>query len=152
LRPATSLFVKNGLIGLGAFLREAVRAVELLVDWSAHPLFCDPPRIPKDWKFIQIAPGVFSGPQDPEGHPDAFINHSCSPNAELRLLGGFYLYSLKEIAAGEEVTFDYATLYPPAWSMKCRCGSPACRGMIRGTRSPGSRSGRKPPEWAPPAS
>lgn len=130
-----NLIVKKARNGLGAFLVAAVNKDDLVVDWSAHPLFEQPPRILPGWKFKQISPGVFVGPLGPEQHPDAYINHSCGPNAELRLdRPRIHLVALGDIAAGEEITFDYAAAYPGAWAMKCKCGAVSCRGVIRGKR------------------
>lgn len=127
------LVVKKSRIGLGAFLTQAVSQGGVIVDWSGHPLFINPPRIPSDWKFIEIEPGVFTGPIDPEGNPDAYINHSCIPNAEIRVdRPRVHLVALTDLALGQEVTFDYATLYRWPWSMECRCGVPSCRRIVRG--------------------
>ena len=58
-------------------------------------------------------------------------NHSCDPN--LWLDGSLTIAARREIAPGEELTTDYATMTDdPGWSMSCRCGSPGCRGVIRG--------------------
>ena len=60
-----------------------------------------------------------------------FGNHSCDPNLELA--GPTTLVARRAIAAGEEVTVDYATMSDaPGWSMQCNCGAPACRGVIVG--------------------
>jgi hypothetical protein len=40
--------------------------------------------------------------------------------------------ALREIATGEELTYDWATTDDAAYAIKCRCGSPACRGIITG--------------------
>jgi hypothetical protein len=128
-----SLAVKKGLVALGAFTDVDVPKGNIIVDWSSHPFFQNPPQIPRNWKFVQIAPGVYSGPVGPEEHPDAYLNHSCAPNAEIRFLRPkIHLVALRNISAGEEITFDYATLYDAPWSMKCQCGEAACRGTIRG--------------------
>ncbi|GAB4546257.1 MAG: SET domain-containing protein-lysine N-methyltransferase [Anaerolineae bacterium] len=59
------------------------------------------------------------------------VNHSCDPNAGLR--GEITLIALRDIAAGEEITFDYATCDSnPNFQMECFCGSPNCRGVITG--------------------
>lgn len=128
-----NLVVKKARNGLGAFLTAAVNKNELIVDWSRHPLFEQPPRILPEWRFNQISPGVFVGPVGPEKYPDAYINHSCRPNALVRMeRPKIHLVALRDIAAGEEVTFDYAAVYSGAWAMKCTCGADTCRGMIRG--------------------
>jgi SET domain len=58
------------------------------------------------------------------------INHSCDPAA---WLDGLDVVARRPIAAGEEITLDYATFcneLMPAF--ECRCGSSLCRGTIRG--------------------
>ncbi len=63
-----------------------------------------------------------------------WINHSCDPNAdvEVGLDGSGHpwakIVATRDIAQGEEITYDYA--FPPEYAEPCRCGSPQCRGMI----------------------
>jgi hypothetical protein len=60
------------------------------------------------------------------------VNHSCEPNVGMG--GNVLLVSMREIAAGEELTIDYALfLGDPGFAMECRCGTAACRGVVRGT-------------------
>jgi uncharacterized protein len=60
------------------------------------------------------------------------VNHSCEPN--LGLAGNILLVSMRDIAAGEELTIDYALfLGDPGFTMDCHCGAAACRGTVRGT-------------------
>ena len=41
------------------------------------------------------------------------------------------LVALRDIQAGEEITYDYSTAdIDRAFEMKCRCGSSRCRGTI----------------------
>jgi SET domain-containing protein len=55
------------------------------------------------------------------------VNHSCDPNLILRRIRGrAFLYSLRRIERGEELTYDYGF----HCSCRCRCGSPKCRGTI----------------------
>jgi uncharacterized protein len=74
------------------------------------------------------------------GNDSRFINHSCEPNCEaVEIDGHIWIQALRPIAAGEELTYDYAyervdededlsTLYC------CRCGAPGCRGTILAPR------------------
>lgn len=58
-------------------------------------------------------------------------NHSCNPNAGLR--GQISLVAMRDIEAGEEICFDYATSDGhPDFYMECRCGQPNCRGAVTG--------------------
>lgn len=59
------------------------------------------------------------------------INHSCDPSAWLR---GLDLVARRDLAAGDEVTLDYATFCaPPMRAFDCACGAAECRGTVRGT-------------------
>jgi len=60
------------------------------------------------------------------------VNHSCEPNVGMG--GNVVLVAMRDIAAGEELTIDYALfLADPGFAMACRCGTASCRGMVRGT-------------------
>jgi SET domain-containing protein len=58
------------------------------------------------------------------------INHSCSPNLRARRIRGrLFFFSRRIIRKAEELTLDYCfRLDEPI--VKCRCGSPRCRGTI----------------------
>jgi hypothetical protein len=71
------------------------------------------------------------------GNEARFINHSCEPNCEsVTIAGRVWIYALRNIRAGEELTYDYnltgepqdrrsqGRLYP------CNCGSETCRGTM----------------------
>lgn len=64
-----------------------------------------------------------------------YLNHSCSPNAEIARDGSRKLVAIKEIDKGEEVTFNYNCVeYDMNNPFKCNCGSERCLGYIRGYR------------------
>jgi SET domain-containing protein len=59
-----------------------------------------------------------------------FVNHSCEPNLETRILKGHILYfSLRPIKKGEELTIDY-NYDDDDELMICGCGAKTCRGTI----------------------
>lgn len=59
-----------------------------------------------------------------------YVNHSCEPNAYMRLCRRrVEFYSLREIAAGEEVTCDYGETHHEG-RLACRCGRARCRGAL----------------------
>jgi len=61
--------------------------------------------------------------------PATFGNHSCDTNPWMA--GEVTLTARRPIAAGEEVTVDYATHTAGlAWSMACYWGSPHCRRIV----------------------
>ena len=62
--------------------------------------------------------------------PAVFLNHACEPNAGIA--DDLVLIALRTIQTGEEIRFDYSTtMLEEMWTMKCYCGSPNCRGVIR---------------------
>jgi len=61
------------------------------------------------------------------------VNHSCDPNCGIRDL--FKIVAMRDIAAGEEVTWDYGMTEDHVWRMKCTCGSPLCRKVIGSYRT-----------------
>ena len=70
---------------------------------------------------------------------EAFINHSCNPNAKLDLRldrpSSAYV-AIRDIAKDEEITFNYlSTEYDMVQNdgdFKCVCGFPRCHHYIRG--------------------
>ena len=60
-----------------------------------------------------------------------FINHSCEPNCESRIVRDrVWLYALRFIKAGEELTYNYGYSLDDAEDNPCRCGAPSCVGYI----------------------
>ena len=66
------------------------------------------------------------------GGLDDLVNHSCDPNCGLFQRGGdTFLWTVRPIAANEELSFDYSTsMLDEPWSMDCACGEKACRGVV----------------------
>jgi SET domain-containing protein len=59
-----------------------------------------------------------------------FLNHSCEPN--VGFAGNVVLVAMRDVAAGEELTTDYALFDDYDGAMQCTCGTPSCRGTIDG--------------------
>ena len=60
-----------------------------------------------------------------------YLNHSCEPNVGVR--GNVVFVAMRDVAAGEELTIDYAMIDDhDDETMVCRCGVPGCRGTITG--------------------
>lgn len=64
-------------------------------------------------------------------NPARFINHSCAPNCDAELMDGhIWLIAKRDIAAGEEITFDYGFDRVDYRDYPCHCGTPNCYGYI----------------------
>ena len=63
--------------------------------------------------------------------PERHINHSCDPNTFVKTINGVrYVFALRPIAAGEEVTYDYCINGYGDTVWECECGSARCRKTI----------------------
>jgi uncharacterized protein len=59
------------------------------------------------------------------------INHSCEPNCRSETIRGHvWIIARRDIAAGEELTFDYGFPYREWRFHPCACGAPSCVGFI----------------------
>src|SRR5215469_11942566 len=81
---------------------------------------------------VQIAGGFhLAAVEEAEYEPVMlFINHSCEPN--VGFAGNIVLVAMRDVAAGEELTTDYALFDDTDDPMTCNCGTPSCRGTVSG--------------------
>ena len=76
-------------------------------------------------KVIRLNPDLaIDGAVD--SNATAYINHSCAPNAYMRIVPGnkVAFFALRDIQPGEEITIDYRAPDHPAI---CRCSADQCR-------------------------
>jgi SET domain-containing protein len=61
-----------------------------------------------------------------------FINHCCEPNCQTEEDedGHVYILALRNIAAGEELTYEYHLYDSDEDDQPCYCGTDACRGTM----------------------
>jgi len=113
--------------GRGVFAGVDIPARELVVLFQG-PIF-DKDTCPDFSEALQVGVNAWMWSS---GGVDDIVNHSCDPNTGLWQEGGHtYLMSLRPIAAGEELFFDYSTsMVDEPWDMQCLCGTAACRGVI----------------------
>ncbi|MGI9134615.1 MAG: SET domain-containing protein, partial [Rhodoferax sp.] len=71
------------------------------------------------------------------GNSARWINHSCAPNCEAdEIKGRVFIKALRNIEAGEELSYDYGLVIDERYTAKlkaeypCWCGTLACRGSL----------------------
>jgi len=76
--------------------------------------------------------GLGDGSMVIDGHSAAmFINHSCNPNCETEEIDGrVWIKAIRNIAAGEEITYDYCLYDGGDDEAMCNCGAKNCRGTM----------------------
>jgi len=81
---------------------------------------------------IQIGDDLFIAPvSDNERELSMlYTNHSCDPNIGLR--GEITFVAMRDIAAGEELTHDWAMTDDDDYSAECNCGAHNCRKTLTG--------------------
>jgi len=81
---------------------------------------------------IQIGDDLFICPVTEEEREGSMIfsNHSCEPNIGVR--GQITFVAMRDIAAGEELTHDWAMTDDDDSTTACQCGTASCRGNISG--------------------
>lgn len=76
-----------------------------------------------------------------------YLDHACEPTT--RILDRDVI-AVRDIAAGEAVTFHYGTTeYDMAAPFDCHCGSARCMGTIRGARHLTPAQRRRLAKWLP---
>ncbi len=66
-----------------------------------------------------------------EWNPARLLNHSCVPNCEADCDGkSIWIVALRDLAAGEELTFNYGYELADYRDSPCLCGTTTCVGYI----------------------
>lgn len=119
--------------GRGAFAAEAMPARRKIGEIRGESLSVrEARRRAKTMERIMIVEVSHTRAIDASGSTDPlrFTNHSCQPNAVLRIRQGrVEFYAMRDIAVGEEITVDYGETHHEG-KLRCRCGAPGCVGAI----------------------
>ena len=83
-------------------------------------------------RYVTYLFGYGSGEMVIDGFGTAmFINHCCSPNCETEEMDErIFMSALRDIAAGEELTFEYNLYDSDDARQDCYCGAANCRGTM----------------------
>ncbi len=127
--------IRSGIAGRGLFAIDPIRAGEIVAVKGGHIVATRqlrelPEPLPNS--EIQIADRLHLVALSVEEYEPVmlFINHSCDPNVGFG--GNVVLVAMRDVAAGEELTTDYALFDDYDGQMNCHCGSERCRGVIDG--------------------
>lgn len=129
------IFKDSGIHGRGGFARSDIPAETPVIEYIGE-------RITKEESLRRCEadnPFIFSldDNSDLDGgvdwNPARFLNHSCSPNCEAQTEEGddhIWIVALRDIKAGEELTFNYNYDLEDYKSHPCRCGAANCVGYM----------------------
>lgn len=135
---------ESRLAGKGAFairpIKKGERIIEYVGERIPHPLAderYDDDSMEEHHTFLFTVSSRTVIDATHGGNESRYINHSCEPNCETEIdRGRVFIFALRDIAAGEELAYDYAyersgdETEKEEQQYKCLCGSKACRGSI----------------------
>jgi hypothetical protein len=132
IHPATELRFVNSEIGLGVFAREPIAKGTILWTLCALDIVLDPraaAAMPAPYQpiFDRYAYTDWEGRLILCWDHGRYVNHSCDP--VMVAVGNEVEIAVRDVAEGDQLTCDYATLYPTT-AMSCSCGSAQCRGSV----------------------
>jgi SET domain-containing protein len=131
-----------GARGRGVFTLDPIRRGQRII--ALEGMVLSTAELTDDLLALQIGDDLWLCSDG--SHLDDFINHSCDPNAGFAE-GELVLHALRDIAAGEEICWDYSTsISEPGWFLECLCGSARCRNVVRpwGELTDGERARLRP--------
>ncbi|MDO8319645.1 MAG: SET domain-containing protein-lysine N-methyltransferase [Rhodoferax sp.] len=135
---------RSGIHGKGVYAVQDIAAGDMLIEYLGEII---------TWKEAQAR-----HPHDPQnpnhtfyfhidesrvidalygGNSSRWINHACDPNCEADEQDGrIFIKALRDIAAGEELNYDYGLIIEERYTKKlkaeypCWCGAATCRGTL----------------------
>jgi uncharacterized protein len=135
ITPKAYKGVRSDIAGRGLFAVEPIRPGEIVAVKGGHIVTTPhleklPDPLPNS--EIQIVDRLHLVALSPDEYEPVmlFINHSCEPN--VGFAGNIVLVTMRDVAAGEELTTDYALFDDYDGQIECHCGSAGCRGVIDG--------------------
>ncbi len=120
--------VRSAIDGFGVVATRRFRKGAVIADVEGVLWRAGEPR-DDTWSLV-LDDGVFFDMVD----QTRWVNHSCEPNVVVeagitrRGNGWAQLQALRDIAPGDELTYDYA--FDAVHAVPCRCGATRCRGWI----------------------
>lgn len=110
-RGKYKLAVKRTATGLGLFALEAIPAGKRIIEYTG-PLILNEEVEKRRGKYFFGINTKWSIDGSPRSNTARYINHSCRPNASAFVSGRrVWVWSKRNIKAGEELTYDYGKEY-----------------------------------------
>jgi uncharacterized protein len=139
----------SGVHGKGVFAEINIAEGEVLIEYKGEIITWPEalrrhPHDPKDpnhtFYFSIDEKHVIDGKVN--GNSARWINHSCDPSCEADEENGrVFIKALRNIAAGEELNYDYGLVIDERYTPKlkaeypCWCGAKKCRGTLLAPKS-----------------
>ena len=149
---------RSGVHGKGVFAVQAIAEGEVIIEYTGEVISWDEaqarhphdPKQPNHTFYFHVDEDHVIDAKF-GGNSSRWINHSCDPNCWADEQDGrIFITALRNIAAGEELNYDYGLTTSERYTKKlkaeypCWCGAAHCRGTLlapkRGWSPPGPRA------------
>lgn len=128
------LAVKKSKNGKGIFVRKNFKSGQAVFQFAGKIITCDVDEDVGD----DVRSNTIRFDEDrfisPNGRIGDFLNHSCDPNAKVvKRENKLLVVAIRPILKDEEIFIDYSTVTAAddIWTMRCKCGSSNCRGVVK---------------------
>jgi uncharacterized protein len=126
-------FRRSAIHGTGGYARAAIATGTRVIEYVGRKITkaeaavqCEANNV-----YVFTLNDDFDLDGNTEENPARFLNHSCAPNCEAEWdEERIWIVALRDIRAGEELTFNYGYDLEDYRDHPCRCGSPGCVGFI----------------------
>lgn len=116
-----SLAVKRAATGLGLFTLQSIAADKRIIEYIG-PVISAEEADRRGGKYLFELDEKRAIDGSARSNTARYINHSCRPNAKAFTSGRrIWIWSLRNIKAGEEITIDYGKEYLDAHIKQCKC-------------------------------
>lgn len=126
-------FRRSTIHGTGGYARRDIAARTPVIDYVGEKITKAEAlvRCEANNEYIFTLDDEFDLDGNVPWNPARFINHSCAPNCEAEVdAERITIIALRDIAAGEELTFNYGYDLEDYRDHPCQCGAEDCLGFI----------------------
>lgn len=130
------LAVKRTLTGRGLIALEPIKKDSCIIEYIGRPV-SDAERDADRGKYLFWTSDTTMINGNIKENTAKYINHSCTPNSESDLKNRrIYIFAVKNIKAGEEITYDYGEEFfdkhiRPTGCLCAKCNARAKRQLAR---------------------
>jgi SET domain-containing protein len=127
------LIIRSSAIhAAGCYTTTPIRKGQRVAEYTGHRLTKAEADATYEESPITYLFGLGDGTIVIDGHSTAmFINHSCDANCETSEEDGHvWIMAIRDIPAGEEITYDYCLYDGGDDEARCNCGAEQCRGTM----------------------
>lgn len=131
----------SGIHAAGCYTTTAIRKGARVAEYTGTRMNKQEADVRYKGSPVTYLFGLGDGSVVIDGHGLAmFINHSCDPNCETSEVGGrVWIEAIRNIAPGEEITYDYCLYDGGDEEAPCNCGTTQCRGTMYASNGNGHK-------------